>query len=105
MQQQLLESLTKQSYQAEMQVDQILESQQAWLNELDRIEKELDECAPESSLDRDISGTYRDNNFMSLQMLSEEMAKCDALISEYTKQQQKKEQAQREILNQEENPT
>jgi len=49
-----------------MQVDQILESQQAWLNELDRIEKELDEFAPESSLDRDISGTYRDNNFMSL---------------------------------------
>ena len=49
-----------------MQVDQILESQQAWLNELDRIEKELDEFAPESSLDRDITGIYRDNDFRSL---------------------------------------
>jgi hypothetical protein len=38
-------------------------------------------------------------------MLSEAMAKCDGLISEYTKQQKKKEQAQREILNQEKNPT
>jgi hypothetical protein len=49
-----------------MEVDQILESQQAWLNELDRIEKELDEFAPESSQDRDITGIYRDNNFGSV---------------------------------------
>ena len=38
-------------------------------------------------------------------MLSEEMAKCDALVYEYTKQQQEKAQAQLELLNQEENPT